>query len=305
MKRILLPLATLLLVILRLHGQGCSDAGFCTLGQLQSSTANDDRTDTRNRLTLGGSFGIGDNDNSILTPYIVYNRKINSAIQITSKLTAAYIDGPKGSNFGGGDWYNAANFWLNPAREDGLLTLIAGVKIPLNNSNAAYEGAVLPLSYQSSLGTFDGIAGVKYAIQSFELSAALQVPFTQKSKNTFFAAPADTAVFSSTNAFRRQPDLLLKATSSYTTKDLKWGFTAGLLPILHLGNDSFENPAGEKITLENSSGFTLNGFLNIDFFINKKQYLEMNLATPFFVRDIRPDGLTRKFVAALEYNFAF
>lgn len=305
MKRILFFFAALLLAAIRLHAQGCSDAGFCTLGPLQSGAAHDDRADAPNRLTVGGSFGIGDDDNSIVTPYLVYTRTLTPSIQLTSKLTAAYIDGPKGSHFGAGDWYVAGNFLLNPAREDGRLALVAGVKIPLSNPDADHEGAVLPLSYQSSLGTFDGIAGLTYSIRGFELSAAVQVPVVQNNKNTFFASGADTTVFSSTNAFSRRPDALLKAAYRYTTKDLKWGFTAGLLPILHLGDDTYENPSGDEITLDNSAGLTLNGLLNVDYYVNRRQSLQLSLAAPFVVRDIRPDGLTRKFVAALEYNFVF
>lgn len=304
MFKALLPV--LFLSAARLFSQGCSDAGFCTLGEIHSSAEPMEATQF-NRIAVGSSYGIGDDGNTIITPYFSYHCDFRSWLSLTSKITAAYIDGDLGRNFNVGDWYNAANFHLKTRREQRSLTLVAGLKIPLNNSDAHYEGAPLPLSYQTSLGTVDGILGISYGIRHFEGSAALQYPFTKTNENTFFAAAslAGEDKFKSTNSFHRQPDVLLKATYRYITPNHKWQLLAGLLPIYHLGEDSYKTPGGEAIRLKNSDGLTLNGLFNADYFFKANQYLELSLAAPFVVREIRPDGLTREFVAGLEYNFAF
>jgi hypothetical protein len=72
-----------------------------------------------------------------------------------------------------------------------------------------------------------------------------------------------------------------------------------------LGQDSYETIFGQRETISGSDGLTINGNLISAYSFNKKNSLELSLATPFVVRDIRPDGLTRSFVASLIYKIAF
>ena len=43
----------------------------------------------------------------------------------------------------------------------------------------------------------------------------------------------------------------------------------------------------------------------LDYEINSKNIIQLNLGMPFIVRDIRPDGLTRSFIANIEYKIKF
>ena len=78
-----------------------------------------------------------------------------------------------------------------------------------------------------------------------------------------------------------------------------------MLFIYHLGKDNFENTFGKRETIIGSDGLTINGNLISAYRINSKNSLELSLATPFVVRDIRPDGLTREFTAGLIYKISF
>ena len=57
--------------------------------------------------------------------------------------------------------------------------------------------------------------------------------------------------------------------------------------------------------IEGSQGLTLNWNLYLDYELNNDQALQLNVGSPFIVRDTRPDGLTRSFVASLEYRIKF
>lgn len=85
----------------------------------------------------------------------------------------------------------------------------------------------------------------------------------------------------------------------------KFTITPSLLPIYHLMNDKFTNALGLENEIKGSQGLTLNGNAYLDYAINAKNALQINLGMPFLVRDARPDGLTRTFVANLEYKIKF
>jgi len=95
--------------------------------------------------------------------------------------------------------------------------------------------------------------------------------------------------------------------ASYHFTKNKWTFIPGLLGIYHLGEDSYIDGSisNKPILLKGSSGLTLNGTLSVFYKVNQKISLGIVSGTPFVVRDIRPDGLTRKFVVSPELTINF
>ncbi len=82
-------------------------------------------------------------------------------------------------------------------------------------------------------------------------------------------------------------------------------FKPNVLFLYHLGEDRYENTLGNRQNIDGSDGLTINGNLISAYQINKTDSIELSLVTPFVVRTIRPDGLTRSFTAALIYKVAF
>ena len=78
-----------------------------------------------------------------------------------------------------------------------------------------------------------------------------------------------------------------------------------MLFIYHLGEDSFENIFGQRENIKGSDGLTINGNLIASYTFTKQSSIELSVATPFVVRDIRPDGLTRSFVLGIHYQYTF
>ncbi|WP_029295416.1 hypothetical protein [Chryseobacterium hispalense] len=285
-----------------LHAQGCSDAGFCTVNSLKPHNAADSAHIKKNELKAGFSFGKADNSISVYGQYLEYNRQISSKFGISAKATSIAQTGNGISVFGLSDIYLNSNYRLNRN-----LTFTLGAKIPLTNGNRADNGNILPMDYQSSLGTFDLIAGVGYQIKKLQLVAALQQPLTQN-ENQFNAknqaANSVLAGFQSTKDFKRSGDVLLRA--SYPIKITeKLQFTPSLLNIYHLSKDKFTNAAGLQQEIDGSEGLTINGNVFLDYTLNKTNALQLNVGVPFLVRDTRPDGLTRSFITNLEYSFKF
>ena len=85
----------------------------------------------------------------------------------------------------------------------------------------------------------------------------------------------------------------------------KLKLTPSILPIYHLTNDKYTDEFHIIKDIEGSQGLTLNGNIYLDFEINSKNIFQLNLGMPFIVRDARPDGLTRSFIANLEYRVKF
>ena len=55
----------------------------------------------------------------------------------------------------------------------------------------------------------------------------------------------------------------------------------------------------------NSCGLTLNGIAFFDYQLKSGSGFELSLGTAFVVREQRPDGLTRSYVASIEYQVSF
>lgn len=281
------------------RGQGCSDAGFCTLNSFKPDAGT---PAAANQIKIGGSFGGADNAISVVGGYLEYNRQFGDKFGLDAKLTALGQSGNDISAFGLSDLYLNAN--LSPRAG---LHFTLGAKIPLADGNAANDNLPLPMDYQASLGTFDLIVGAGYDLGKLQLVVALQQPLTQN-KNAFFAEdyPADSPLrdIQTTNKFQRSGDVLLRVSYPFQLGQ-KLTLTPSLLPIYHLANDKFTDKQGNEIEIDGSQGLTFNGNLYFDYAISASSALQLNAGLPFVVRDARPDGLTRSFVANLEYRFKF
>ncbi|THV62657.1 hypothetical protein [Chryseobacterium candidae] len=297
-------LGTALLLLLQsnyLSAQGCSDAGFCTINSLQPNN-NDSIKAYHNQIKTGIFFGKADNSISVFGNYIEYNRQINKKLGVDAKLTTLAQNGNDVSTFGLSDIFLNANYQANKN-----LKFTLGAKIPLSDAGNSRENLPLPMDYQSSLGTFDLIVGVGYEIKKLQLVAALQQPLTQND-NQFLASqyPASSALrgFLSTNKFKRSGDILLRVSYPLMINS-KIRLTPSILPIYHLKNDRFTNQNNVEQEINNSEGLTLNGNAYLDYEINRRNSIQLNVGVPFLVRKSRPDGLTRSFIANVEYRIKF
>lgn len=299
MKKTLLTITTILTVSFT-FAQGCSDAGICTIGHGFQS----DEKELKNSLEIATVFGAGEGNVTYFSPYVSYSRKINDKFSLSAKVTFSSAKGDFGTLSSFGDAFIAGNYTF-AIKDKTQWSALVGWKIPFNNSNLKLNGTSLPLDYQASLGTHDLFLGTNYKNHNLDFNLAVQIPIINNNTNSYFKETSGSLVFPSTNLFERKADALFRATYTLETKNQKFTFKPNVLFIYHLGDDSFENAAKNRETIVGSKGLTINGNLVSSYHISKQKSVELSIASPFKIRDIRPDGLTRSFVLALQYHYSF
>ncbi|PZR02444.1 MAG: hypothetical protein DI539_27695, partial [Flavobacterium psychrophilum] len=262
----------------------------------------------KRRIDIGSNTGTGEENTFTINPYLQYTQELSRHFSVSGKVTATYANGFLGNSFGIGDFYGIATYKANDDDATNNLRILAGIKIPFTSSNQKNNaGGALPLDYQSSLGTYDAILGINYILhRHWEFNAGVQVPVIQNNKNTFFPheySDKRAESFAPTNFFRRKSDVLLRSGYYFNTGK---GFTIkpGVLAIYHVGNDTYEDQFGKRASINGSKGLTLNGTIMASKQFKNKTSLELIAATPFIVRDVRADGLTRSFVANVQYSIS-
>lgn len=282
-------------------GQGCSDAGFCTISSIQPND-NDSTETLHNQFKVGIFLGNADHSISAYGNYFEYGRLVNEKFGFQVKLTAIGQTGNDISVFGLSDLFLNTKYALSKN-----FKLILGTKIPLSLANKSLNSIPLPMDYQPSLGTIDLIFGMGYKIAGFQFVAAIQQPLTQNDNQFFsnsYPIGSELRKFQSTNQFKRSGDVLLRVSYPITFKE-KFKLTPSILPIYHLSEDKYTDELQIERSIDGSSGLTLNANLYLDYDLNDKSTLQFNVGFPFIVRESRPDGLTRSSIATLEYKIRF
>ena len=285
----------------KMHAQGCSDAGLCKIDVLKPDPENP-LLKHDNKVNAGLSIGAADYGITVFGGNVGYSRKFGEQWSIDTKLTFLSQRGNDISVMGPGDIFANINYKVSQK-----LTLTAGTKIPLMKADRAHDGLPLPMDYQSSLGTFDLLGGIRYNPEKWQWALAVQIPLKQND-NAFFSGLYDTLSplheIQTTNAFERKADIMLHVSRTIELSD-KVTITPGLLPIYHVAEDEYTDIDGLQYAIEGSDGLTLNGTIFIDMNMGATGNLEFDLGFPFIVRDARPDGLTRGFVFGVSYSYAF
>lgn len=285
----------------RLSGQGCSDAGFCTISSFKPNSTSALKS-FKTQLKSGAFSGKADHSIQVYGAYLELNRELSKGFGVDIKLTSLAQNGNGISVFGLSDIYLNTRYAVSEK-----VRLTGGLKIPLTAGNSTQQGLPLPMDYQASLGTVDLILGIGYQLNRWQFTAAIQQPVTQN-KNQFLASsyPPASALsrIQSTNQFKRSGDIMLRVSYPVNlTPTLK--LTPGLLPIFHLSADKYTDGLNVQRVITGSQGLTLNGNLYLDYAINRKNSIQLNAGKPFLVRDARPDGLTRSYIVNLEYSIRF
>jgi hypothetical protein len=299
MKRKVLIIVWLLLINFA-YSQGCSDAGICTINKgFQQGEIT-----FKNDLEISAIYSLGEADLVYVSPYVSYTKRFNERYSFTAKVTFSTATGSFGTRSQFGDAFLVGNYVFKE-KNNRQWSALLGFKFPFTASNLKINGYSLPLDYQSSLGTIDVFVGTNYRYKKWNLNLALQLPVINLNKNSYFSEYAGTDDFPSTNLFQRQPDAMIRTTYVIQTVNKRISFKPNLLFIYHLGEDSFENIFGQREHIKGSDGLTINGNLLTSYKLTGQSQIELSLAAPFVVRTIRPDGLTRSFVAGLQYQYSF
>jgi hypothetical protein len=291
------------------YSQGCSDAGFCTMGAMKPDQPFNKKIAVRLR-SMEISFYRG---TTTLTPIIYVatadmNFSLNSRTSFQVKLPFQAVNGRLAKTSGLGDislcftrtLYSSEKFDVN---------LSVGGKIPTNNSDKDEDGRPLPMYYQTSLGTYDFITGVSVISRNWLFATGIQYPFN-KNKNQFLwdawkgtSEEAYIIDYNQAKELKRGTDIMLRVERNWRFSRLN--FSLGLLPIYRISYDEITSPNGSRGRPPKAKGLATSVIFTTGYGFNVKSGVKLLVGHKIVQRDQNPDGLSRELVSTLSYYYRF
>ncbi len=315
----LLPLRWLIIpiILFSVHkgfAQGCSDAGFCTMGAMKPDQPFNKKLQLRLR-SMELSFYRG---TTSATP-VVYvatadvSFSLNSRNSFQIKLPYQTVQNGTFDQTGGlGDIslcltrniFTSERFDVN---------LSIGAKIPSNDANLTgtgrWDGKPLPMYYQTSLGTYDAISGISLLTRHWLVATGIQIPLNENNNqflwNQWTEYPDQLYLenYSQAKELKRGIDVMLRVERNFRFS--QFNFSAGLLPIYRITNDEITGPTGNRVKPVGAKGLALSGIVTAGYNLNVKNSVRLLLGHKIVQRVRNPDGLTRDLVTTISYNYRF
>jgi hypothetical protein len=295
--------------------QGCSDAGFCTMGAMKP----DQPFNKKIKVTLRSmelSFYRG---TTSLTPIIHVvtadmNFGLNSRTSFQVKLPYQFITGRLANTAGVGDI--SLCFTKNLlSREKYDVNLSLGTKIPTNGSDKSIEGRPLPMYYQTSLGTYDAIGGISLITRQWLFATGIQVPLNEN-QNQFVwnkwgdhpeKAYADR--YNQAKNLKRGTDIMFRVERNFRFS--RFNASVGMLPIYRINKDEITRSGTEVGSAETriknpvAKGLALSAIATVGYNFNVRTGIKALVGHKLVQRDFNPDGLTRELVTSISYVYRF
>lgn len=312
MKRVLITLVCLAITGFS-YAQGCSDAGFCTMGAMKPDQPYNKLIPVKLR-SMEVSFYRG---STTLTPIIYVatldaNFSVGKKNSFQVKLPYQAVTGRLANTSGIGDI--SLCFTRNIISSERFdVSVSLGSKLPSNKSNKTENGLPLPMYYQTSLGTYDAIAGISLVNRKWLFATGIQIPLTKNDNEFLWGKWNDSGEdmdyireYSKANQLKRGIDVMLRVERNFRFSRLN--FSVGLLPIYRITNDQIIDPnisTTEHTKPDGAKGLALSGIGTVGYNFNVKSGIKLLIGHSIIQRDENPDGLTRKLVSSLSYAYRF
>ncbi|MEQ9404428.1 MAG: hypothetical protein RIM99_12620 [Cyclobacteriaceae bacterium] len=326
--RWILSFSLLSIIIYSSYSQGCSDAGFCTMGAMKPDQNYSKRIAIKLR-SIEFNYYRG---TSLLTP-VIYAANVDFNVAITDrsslqiKLPYQWIKGSLGENAGIGDISLSYTKNLKTTKNwswNGTL----GAKIPTNDANAKVNneftnGQATPLHmyYQTSLGSWDGIAGLSVINSKWLFATGIQMAFTENGNEFVWGGFPDypgldatpdqqvegqayVAKYNRGIHLKRGTDVMLRVERNW--RFTNFNFTFGVLNIYRISKDNVIIPGTEtRQDLEGTTGLALSVLGSFGYQFDVKNSVKIIQGIKLVDRDVNPDGLTRNEVLSVSYIYKF
>lgn len=312
------------------YSQGCSDAGFCTMGAMKPSQIYSRKINFKLR-SAEISYGRG---RSTLSPVITaatvdLTFGINAKTSFQLKLPYYWVSGNLGETSSLSDI--SYSFTKNVySTEQFHINATLGGKIPTNNSDldtsvksefitdgreASGLSTDLPMYYQTSLGSYDFVAGASFISQKWLFATGIQMALTETENDFRWGQWANypdqnyVNEYALANNLKRGTDIMFRAERAFHFS--KWDIRLGALPIIRISKDevldirSGSPTEGQRIKLDNTTGLALTAILNVAYHFNTTNSVSLLYGHKITDRDVNPDGLTRHNVFSLSYVIRF
>jgi hypothetical protein len=315
-----MKVATLILLIClaycELIAQGCSDAGFCTMGAMKPDQPYNKRIAVRLR-SMELSFYRG---TTTLTPIIYVatadlNFSLNQKNTFQVKLPYQAVTGRLSNTQGAGDISICFTRQLFDGDQYSINWSLGG-KIPTNHSDkSTVDGLPLPMYYQTSLGTYDVISGVSLISRKWLLATGIQIPLNQNNNQFVWSAwdgnenEEYANHYNQAKDLKRGIDVMVRVERNFRFS--KFNFSLGVLPIYRITRDQFTKSgpnAGSpevRVQPDAAMGLACSAIGTVGYSFDVRSSIRLLVGHKFVQRDVNPDGLTRELVSSLTYAYRF
>ncbi|MEN8248076.1 MAG: hypothetical protein ABFS32_04035 [Bacteroidota bacterium] len=319
-------LSSAMLLVHQSWSQGCSDAGFCTMGAMRPDQAYSKKINFKLRSVEISQY----RGKTTLSP-LVYVANLDVSIGITPKtgfqvkLPYQWTTGNFGQAAGMGDISLSVTRNLGRIKDFELNATI-GMKIPSNNSNLVSqgrkvpgsEGLPLPMYYQVSLGSWDVVAGASLINENWLFAVGYQNALTPN-ENNFKWSDWDPVYkegngvsyvhkYPRATKLKRGSDVMLRVERNF--RFARYNFNVGLLPIYRITHDQrIEDPSVPESTVyekvDKTTGLALSALGGFGYNFNVNNSIKITYGRKLTQREINPDGLSRHDVMIVAYLYRF
>ncbi len=311
---------------LEIFSQGCSDAGFCTMGAMKPSQHFSKKLSPKLRsVELSQYIGVNRIGDIIMSYTADVNIGLSSKYTAQIKLPYMMVFGKLANTNGLGDISLSASRNL-VAKEKYQINFTLGAKIPTNNSNfsTVRNGKVLPLPnyYQSSLGTYDFIGGLSFITKRWLIATGYQQALNSNN-NQFLWGPwiaSDHANGTQDSLIAKQypvckklhrgKDVMLRVERNFRLA--RFNAHIGLLGIYRLNKDVFTNKKNVRQAQDGTTGLALSGIAGFGYNFSARSSIKFIFGARLVQRyrlsslhELSLDGLSREFVNTIGYEFRF
>jgi len=292
------------------YSQGCSDAGFCTMGAMRPNQNFGAKNTIKLRsVELLQYIGYTKFKDVISTSLADINIGIGKRGSAQIKLPYTTVAGSLGKTQGMGDISYSYTYAVIAQTNYQILATLGG-KIPTNGGDKySSDNRPLPMYYQTSLGTFDGVAGISFLTRNWLLATGFQHAFNAN-QNEFRWDQWTTSPLQATAIkyppswnLKRGNDIMLRIERNF--RSTKWNGYLGLLTIYRINKDEISNTETTTKLVTGSTGAAITALAGIGYKFSTKVAVKGMFGDKLLSRATNPDGLSREYVATLSIEIKF
>lgn len=316
--RYLVTLLLLTSVSFHAISQGCSDAGFCTMGAMKPDQNYSKRIAIKLR-SIEFNYYRG---TSLLTPIIYaatidFNLGINDFSSFQIKVPYQWASGTLGENGGLSDISLSYTRTLKTT-EKWSINGTLGTKVPtgdanktVNNEHTRGMDAPIHMYYQNSLGSWDAIAGVSMISSKWLFATGIQVALTENGNQFTWGGFPDypdqegyLQKYDVGRNLKRGIDVMLRVERNW--RFTNFNFSLGALPIWRITKDeAIPDGETERRKLDDTTGLALSVLASFGYHFDVNNSVKIIQGIKITDRDVNPDGLTRNDVLSISYVYKF
>ena len=311
MRTFFLVFFLLVFSLANVFSQGCSDAGFCTMGAMRPNQSYNKSSKIALRsIEISEYIGFNRFGDSYYSTSIDANVGINPKTSVQFKLPYTFVFGHFANLSGLGDISLSAtrNVWSTEKQQ---INATFGMKLPTGNADVKDNtGKDLPMYYQTTLGTYDIVLGASWITRGWMLAVGYQQPLNQIHNGFKWGLwngdPDSTNIkkYPVSNQLIRGNDVMIRIERNFRFS--RFNGYIGLLPIYRLTKDKIISPqTGQLVSADGSDGLAMTLLFGGGYRLSYNSGIKVLLGFALVERKINPDGLSRTQVFTVGYEYRF